>query len=122
MPATKVILYQEDGVALLLQWLDSINDAKVAAKCLHKIERLQQLGHELRRPEADLLRDGIYELRASFRGIHYRVLYFFAGKNTAVISHGITKERAVPATEIDRAIQHKKNFAKAPERHTYQEA
>jgi hypothetical protein len=25
------------------------------------------MGHELRRPEADLLRDGIYELRVSFR-------------------------------------------------------
>lgn len=29
--------------------------------CVVKIERLRELGHELRRPETDLLRDGIYE-------------------------------------------------------------
>jgi hypothetical protein len=28
---------------------------------------------------ADYLRDGIYELRPTFGGIHYRILYFFHG-------------------------------------------
>src|SRR2546426_10968641 len=27
-----------------------------------RLDRLREMGHELRRPEADLLRDGIYEL------------------------------------------------------------
>jgi len=37
-------------------------------KVLVRIERLRELGHELRRPEADSFRDGIYELRATPRG------------------------------------------------------
>ena len=51
------------------------------------------MGHELRRPEADFLRDGIYELRVSRRGVHRRILYFFHGKFAAVVSHGLVKER-----------------------------
>ena len=68
-----------------------------------------ELGHELRRPEADFLRDGIYELRASYQGVHYRMLYFFAGKAVVVVSHGLTKERFVPAREIDLAIRRKQS-------------
>jgi hypothetical protein len=36
---------------------------KALDKCTVRIERPQEMGHELRRPEADFLRDGIYELR-----------------------------------------------------------
>jgi hypothetical protein len=62
-------------------------------------------GHELRRPEADFLRDGIYELRVSLRGVHHRILYFFYGAAAAVVSHGLTKEDAVPPREIERAVE-----------------
>ena len=64
---------------------------KVRAKCTDKLERLTDLGHELSRPEADLLRDKIYELRASLPGIHCRILYFCHGNTVAVLSHGIVK-------------------------------
>lgn len=63
MPRTKIALYREDdGTVPLLAWLDSIPD-KARDKCVVRIERLREQGHELRRPEADFLRDGIYELR-----------------------------------------------------------
>ena len=72
MPKTTVVLYcEEDGSCPFLKWLDEL-PVKVQAKCLLRVERLRELGHELRRPEADLLRDGIYELaracRASITG------------------------------------------------------
>ena len=81
----------------------------------------RERGHELRRPEADFLRDGIYELRVSRRGVHYRILYFFHGAVAAVVSHGLVKEQAVPPEEIDRAIERKKRFEANPSKHTYQE-
>ena len=63
MPETTVVFYaDDDGSAPLLTWLDQ-QQRKVQDKCLVNIERLAELGHELRRPEADFLRDGIYELR-----------------------------------------------------------
>jgi phage-related protein len=117
MPRTAVVLYcEEDGSCPFLEWLDEL-PVKAQAKCLLRLERLRELGHELRRPEADLLRDGIYELRIGLQGIHYRILYFFHGTVAAVVAHGIVKERAVPAREIDRAIQRKKAFEANPVRH-----
>ena len=72
MPETDVLLFaEEDGSAPLLAWLDDL-PPKVRDKCIVRIERLAQLGHELRRPEADLLRDGIHELRVRHQGVHYR--------------------------------------------------
>ena len=83
------------------------------------IDRLAEQGHELRRPEADLLRDGIYELRASYQGVHYRMLYFFAGRAVVVLSHGLTKEREVPSREIDLAVDRKKKVETNFEQFTF---
>ena len=85
-----------------------------------RVERLKTMGHELRRPEADVLRDGIHELRARMGTINYRVLYFFHGQ-TAVLSHGLTKEREVPDREIGLAIARKELFEANPLRHTLKE-
>jgi phage-related protein len=87
-----------------------------------RIERLRELGHELRRPEADFLRDGIYELRAALHGINYRILYFFHRREAVVLSHGLVKEREVPPKEIDRAIVRKLKYEASPSRHTHEES
>lgn len=89
------------------------------AKCIQRIDRRGEFGHELRRPEADLLRDGIDELRASYQGVHYRMLYFFAGKAVVVVSHGLTKERAVPPREIDTAVKRKKQTEQNFKQYTF---
>ncbi len=92
MPRTETVFFaDDDGTAPLLDWLDG-QDRKVQDKCLVKIERLQELGYGLRRPEADYLRDGIYELRVRHRNVNYRMLYFFHDQ-TAVISHGLDEGR-----------------------------
>ena len=92
--------------------------AKAQDKCIVRIELLAEKGFELRRPLADYLRDGIYELRFSLQGVRYRILYFFHGKQ-AVISHGLTKTSQVPPREIDLAIKPKLHIGKDSERHTY---
>ena len=121
MPKTKVILYcEEDGSCPYLEWFEQLS-VKAQDKCLVRVKRLGELGHELRRPEADLLRDGIYELRASLQGFHYRVLYFFHGTVAAIVSHGIVKESAVPPKEIDRAIERKKRFEANPAKHRHED-
>ena len=120
MPKTDVVVFAEDdGTAPLLDWLDN-QDRKVQDKCLVKIARLEECGHELRRPEADYLRDGVYELRVRHRSVNYRILYFFHERN-AVVSHGLTKEDVVPDRDIDLAISRNAQFRQDPERHTYRE-
>jgi putative component of toxin-antitoxin plasmid stabilization module len=121
MPKTEVVFYKEDdGSVPILEFLDSLQE-RALDKCVVRIERLAELGHELRRPEADLLRDGIYELRVGLGHVNYRILYFFRGRIAAVISHGLTKEDRVPPRDIARAIERRRKFEADPERHTHVE-
>jgi hypothetical protein len=121
MPKTKVVFFKEDdGSVPILEWLDSLRP-KALDKCTVRIERLKELGHELRRPEADFLRDGIYELRVGLQHVNYRMLFFFHGGTAAVVSHGLVKEAAVPSKEIEKAIERKRKFEKNPKTHTYEE-
>ena len=121
MLRTRVVFYREEDKSVpLLTWLDAL-PSKVQLKCLARIERLKEEGHALRRPEADFLRDKIYELRIGFQGINYRMLYFFHGNVAAVVSHGIVKEGKVPPKEIDKAIDRMEIFQRNPEIHTYKE-
>ena len=121
MPRTNVVFYREDdGSVPLLEWIDRL-PAKAKAKCRVRIGRLRAEGHELRRPEADYLRDGVYELRVGFQGVNYRMLYFFHGATAAVLSHGLVKERVVPSGEIDAAIERRRKFVADPAKHTYRE-
>jgi len=121
MPITRVVFYQDDDKSVpVLEWLDSL-PPKAQDKCFVKISRLAELGHELRRPEADILRDNIYELRVGLQGINYRILYFFHGGQVAVLAHGIIKEREVPSKEIDKAIERKLKFEQKPDKYTYRE-
>jgi len=119
VPKTKIVLFREsDGSVPVLEWLLTL-PPKGQDKCRVRLGRLAELGHELRRPEADLLRDKIYELRATLQGIHFRILYFFHGTTAAVISHGIVKESTVPPNEIEKAIVRKAKFESDPVKHSY---
>ena len=74
------------------------------------------MGHELRRPRADMLRDGVYELRARVGTVNYRILYGFVGKDVALLAAGLTKEKKVPAREIDQAAARIELYKTDPEK------
>ena len=120
MPETTIAIFADvDGSCPLLTWMDDLPE-KVQLKCVVRIERLSEQGHELRRPEADTLRDGISELRFRAGRVHYRVLYFFH-EQQAVLTHGLTKEGRVPDKEIDLAIDRMGRYKSNPDRHTHKE-
>jgi phage-related protein len=124
LPRTEVFFYQdEDGGAPVVEWLKTLRreDRKAYAKCVARIRRLAEASHELRRPEADYLRDGLYELRARHGRVNYRILYFFHGQQVALLAHGLTKEGEIPPGDIERAKRRKDAFEHDPERHTYEE-
>ena len=119
MPKIDLVFYKEDDGKVPMEiWLDSL-PKKVTAKCEKRLELLAEMGHILRRPIADYLRDGIYELRVRHQNVNYRMLYFFHRNQAVVVSHGFTKERIVPAKGIERAKQRKVEFERNPLRHTY---
>lgn len=123
MPRTHVAFYQEaDGSAPVVDWFAALRrtNEKAWAHCRARIELLAQFGYELRRPAADYLRDGVYELRAKQGHVQYRILYFFHARQVAILAHSLTKEDTVPAVEIERAIKRKKLFEANPRKHTYE--
>jgi phage-related protein len=118
-----IVFYRdEDGSAPILDWFDRLPE-RAKVQCRARLELLADQGHQLRRPAADYLRDGIYELRAKAGRIQYRMLYFFHGREAVVISHGITKqEAAVPQIEIERARKRMQAFEADPQGRTHKEA
>ena len=124
MPRTDVVFYQEaERDVPVLDWLKELrrSNQKAYETCIAAIERLGEFGHELRRPLADFLSDGIYELRIRKGRVNYRILYFFHGKNVAILIHALTKEDVVPKADIGRALRRKKAFEADPGTHTYTE-
>ncbi len=110
---------EDDGTTPFLDWFRAL-PVKAQDRCRERIGRLRELGNVLRRPEADYLRDGIFELRTKAEGINYRMLYFFHGRQAVVVSHGIAKQQAiVPPKEIDRTITRKRKFAADPGLHSH---
>jgi phage-related protein len=124
MPRTDVVFYQESEADVpVLDWLKELrrSDQRAYEICVAAIQRLVEFGHELRRPLADILRDGIYELRMHKGRVNYRILYFFHGRNLAILAHALTKENKVPRADIERAIRRKKAFEADPVKHSYSE-
>lgn len=122
MPTTEVIYYREaDDSVPVREWLHDLRrrDRRAAEKCVAQIGLLRSFGHELRRPVADYMRDGVYELRARVGNVQHRILYVFHGRNCAVLVHGLTKEKKVPVKDIELAISRRRLFVQNPELHTY---
>ncbi len=107
----------------MTDWLAELRsrDRKAFAKCVAAIRGLEALGHELRRPNADYLEQGIYELRVRKGRVNYRILYFFHARNVALLAHGLTKQRKVPSSDLKRAIERKERYEADPEAHTVEE-
>ncbi|UCC22103.1 MAG: type II toxin-antitoxin system RelE/ParE family toxin [Planctomycetota bacterium] len=119
MPRTDIVIYKDrSGEAPLLKWMDRL-PRKVQNKWTQRFAVLREFGCELRRPICDYLRNEIYELRVKRGKVNYRVLYSFVGQNIVLLSHGCSKEKEVPASEIDRAVYYRENYLSDPRAHTY---
>ncbi len=117
----EVVFFREaDGRVPMLEWMSALPvDAR--RKCRSRLKLLGAAGHELRRPVADYLGEGIYELRVRRPEANYRLLYFFHGREVIVVSHGFAKGGStVPRREIDQAIQRRWRFVSDPARHRHE--
>ena len=93
----------EDGRRIVKDFIDSLA-AKEQAKVYAYIAELKNQGNNLRRPMADYLRGGIYELRPRDN----RIFYFFYLRDTAVLVHAIKKRVSkIPAHDLKMCIKRK---------------
>ncbi len=106
-----IIYYtNKDGKCLIE---DFINSRKVRnkAKILSFLAILEEKGPTLPRPYADILEDGIHELRIKLSGNQYRILYFFCYKEYIVLTHSFLKTTdKVPISEINFAKECRESF------------
>jgi phage-related protein len=77
---------------------------KERAKIFAYIMELKHQGHNLRRPMADYLGNGIYELRPKDN----RIFYFFLLKDSAVLVHAIKKKTdKIPEEDLKLCLKRK---------------
>lgn len=107
-------------------YIDSFIDSvsiRNQAKMLAMIGTLEERGINLHRPYADLLRDGIHELRFKLSGRQVRALYFFIYRKYIVLTHAFVKTtNRVPDKEIKYAIACRNDFCKRLNEETIEES
>jgi hypothetical protein len=90
--------------------LDSLMPAE-QTKVLRKIELLENMGPNMPRPHADLLQDGIHELRIKLSGDQIRLLYFFCHEIYIVFYHAFFKTTSrVPGEFITKTMEYRERF------------
>ena len=124
MPQIEVAFFRHaDGQVPVRRWLDELRriDQSAYDRCVARISQLAEFGYELRRPAADFLVDGVYELRARSGRVNYRILYCFHGLGLAVLLHALTKEDRVPPIELRRALDRKALLESEPTVHVQED-
>jgi hypothetical protein len=80
-------------------------------KVVRILELLEELGPNLSRPYADLLRDGVHELRLKLSGEQVRMLYFFCFERYIVFYEVLRKHTdRVPDHYIDATQRYRRDF------------
>lgn len=100
-----IYFYVDDrGHRPVKEFVDSL-PMRDQAKVLAYLEELKRQGHNLRRPMADYLSEGIYELRPKDN----RIFYFFFLKDNVVLLHAIKKKtNKIPVWDLDLCVKRRK--------------
>jgi len=81
------------------------------AKVMAFIELLEDRGPSLPRPYADLLDDGIHELRIKLTGTQTRILYFFCYQDIIVLTNAFDKyTKKIPQDKIELVKESRTDF------------
>ena len=92
------------------EYIDSLSTSE-RAKVAAFVSLLEDKGPNLQRPYADLLKDGIHELRLKLKGTQVRILYFFCYQNIIVLTNVFDKHTSeVPEAEIKLAQERRTDF------------
>ena len=102
--------FTHDGLKPVKEYIDGLS-LNEQIKTMAFISLLEEKGPSLPRPYADLLEDGIHELRIKLKGAQGRVLYFFCYRDIIVLTNAFDKHTAkVPRAEIKLAKERRADF------------
>ena len=84
---------------------------KHQVKIMRFLSLLEEMGPTLPRPYADVLKDGIHELRMTLSGSHIRLLYFFCYEKFIVLYHAFAKNtQKVPDKFIQAVATYRRDL------------
>jgi phage-related protein len=107
----QVYFYSKDDNTLPVKEYIASLSPREYVKTMSFISLLIDKGPNLPRPYADLLEDGIHELRIKLTGKQVRILYFFCFKNAVILTNVFEKHTsAVPKAEIELAKKRRSDF------------
>lgn len=99
---------------------DFIEECRTAhqVKLFHILELLEELGPNLPRPYADILRDGVHELRVKLSGEQIRMLYFFCYERFIVFYAVLRKHTdRVPSSYIEATLRYRQELLRRVDPH-----
>ena len=97
-------------VCPITDFLDTLA-LKHQVKTIRFLKLLEEMGPSLPRPYADILRDGIHELRISLSGEPVRILYFFYYEFYIILYHVLRKHTdRVPEKDIEETRHYRQKF------------
>jgi hypothetical protein len=99
------VIYYEDikGQSEVFDFVEKVT-LREKAKILALLDILEERGPQLPRPYADLLEDGIHELRMKLHGNQVRILYFFCYRDFIILTNVFVKTtEKVPVSEINKS-------------------
>lgn len=95
---------------------------KNQVKVLRLLSLLEEMGPILPRPYADILYDGIHELRFTLSREKVRVLYFFCYQKFIVLYYVFFKNtRKVPEKYIQKVVEYREDFLQRASREKLEE-
>lgn len=108
-----ILYYSEDEKISDIEIFIDSKDERNQAKIFAWLEKLAELGPNLPRPYADILVDGIHELRIKLSGSQVRILYFFCYKDYIILTNQFVKNTdKVPKSEISKSKERREKFLK----------
>jgi phage-related protein len=107
----KVIYYEKpSGRRPVLDFINGL-EMKAQAVILEHFDALRIQGHNLHRPDADVVKGRIRELRTRFLNNRFRTLYYFYHKDYIILLHAFQKKTGkIDSREIETAEKRMKDF------------
>jgi phage-related protein len=124
VPPVRIVFFKDAlGRLPVLDWLRALRfkDTRLYTRAGFLIQQLAGEGYAMRRPYADYLGQGLYELRFRSGHVQIRILYFFHGREAVVLSSVLRKEARIPEIELGRAALRKREFESNPVEHSHEE-
>lgn len=107
----KIIYYEDiDEKSDVFHFIEKLKDNN-KAKVFSWLSLLEEKGPLLPRPYADLLKDGIHEIRIKLSGNQVRILFFFCYEDFIVLTNCFIKNtKKVSENHIIKALKCKEDF------------